>query len=41
MARSQKKGSFDDGARSESLYVLVQNGSTTDRTYNMTKCIVF
>lgn len=32
MARSQKKGSFDDGARSESLYVLVQNGSTTDST---------
>lgn len=32
MAGSQKKGSAEDGARSESLYVLRQNGSTTAST---------
>lgn len=35
MARSQKKGSLDDGARSDSLYVLVQNGSTTESTWEV------
>lgn len=36
IARSRKNGSFDDGARSDSLYVLVQNGSTTERTFHRT-----